>query len=198
MIKIYGERNSCNNYLVKLIEKNFRVEVTKSHQFPTYTNGDIHIILVKNPYAWLLSLWKKPHGSFQFRQKYLKLRFDEFLRTEWRGYPNSVERYSDIYSAYIDFLEQYGNAYLIKSEDLQKNPREVLEALSNHYDLKMRPFKNIEKEVNSGGNLIGDGFNRVDYYVKELWREKLSKNDIQFINKNIDSKIFNYFNYEQL
>jgi len=197
MIKIYGERNSCNNYLVKLIETNFRVEVSKSHQFPTYTNGDIHIVLVKNPYSWLLSLWKKPHGSFQFRQKYIYLSFDEFLRTEWRKYSNAVERYNDIYKSYIDFLEQRGNAFLIRSEDLQRNPEAILKELSKHYDLKLRPFKNIDKEVNSGGNLIGK-FNRLKYYLEEEWKSKLTKEDISFINKNVSKKIFEKFNYEQL
>jgi len=198
MIKIYGERNSCNNYLVKLIETNFRVEVSKSHQFPTYTNGDIHIVLVKNPYSWLLSLWKKPHGTNQFRSKYVYLQFDEFLRTEWRGYPNSLERYNDIYKSYIDFLNKYGNAFLIRSEDLQRNPKEVLQKLASNYDLKLRPFKNIDKEVNSGGKQIGEGFNRLDYYLKEQWREKLTQEDVNFINKNIDKEVFNYFNYEQI
>jgi len=196
-MKIFGERNSCNNYLVKLIEKNLRTEVVKSHQFPEYTNGDIHIILVKNPYSWLLSLWKKPHGSFQFRQKYINLHFDEFLRTEWRGYPNAVERFNDIYNAYIDFLEDRGNAFLVRSEDLQRDPEKVLNDICTHYDIKSRPFKNINKEVNSGGNLVGK-FDRLNYYLSEEWREKLSPQDIAFINKNIDTKIFDFFNYEKL
>ena len=62
----------------------------------------------------------------------------------------------------------------------------------------MRPFKNIEKEVNSGGNTIGSGFQKLSYYLNEEWSLDLNENDINYINKIIDSKIFNYFNYGKL
>lgn len=197
MIQIYGERNSCNNYLVKLIEHNIGVNVVKSHQFPEYVGSKEHIILVKNPYAWLLSLHKKPHGSHNFRSKYVNLTFSNFLRARWGSYDNSVIRYDDIMKHYINFLKIYSNALLIHSEDLQENPEQVINTIATTFKIKQRQFKNIEKEVNSGGNLV-DQFKKLDYYKNQEWKKELRKEDIRFINSIVSDEVFDYFSYKKL
>ena len=197
MIQIFGERNSCNNYLVKLIDKNLRIEAKKSHQFPQYISGKNTIILTKNPYAWLLSLHKKPHGSHNFRSKYIYLSFEEFIRSQWGSYENAVYRYNDIMTSYINFLESTPQTYLLKSEDLQQTPGEVLSDIAETFGIKQRGFRNIEREVNSGGNLV-EKFTKLDYYKNEEWKQELRKEDIKWINSIIDKRVFEYFDYKRL
>ncbi len=197
MIQIFGERNSCNNYLVKLIDKNLRVGAKKSHQFPKFLTGNDHILLTKNPYSWLLSLHKKPHGSHNFRSKYIYLSFEEFIRSQWGSYENAIYRYNDIMLSYMNFLPAYPNVYLLNSEDLQKQPGAVITDISNHFGIKQRPFKNIDREVNSGGNLVAQ-FSKLDYYKNEEWKKELTKNDIKYINSILDESIFEFFDYNKL
>ena len=208
-IKIFGERNSCNNYLVKLLDLNLEVNSVwrnhtsarfgNTHGFPIYTNGVNHIVLVKNPYAWLLSLHKKPHGTKKFRNKYINLTFDEFLCAEWRGYDNAVKRYNDMLTRYISFLTKHPNTLLVHSEKLQENPEEVIRLISDKFNIRFKKNKFIPviKEVDSGGNL-NHVFNKVDYYVKELWRERLTENHINTINKDLYKEVVEYFNYKLL
>ena len=79
-IKIYGERNSGNNYLIKLLDSNIinlnpsawkmhteaRFGWTHGLPIPTDEANILKInfiILVKNPYSWLLSLYRNPHKN---------------------------------------------------------------------------------------------------------------------------------------
>lgn len=197
MIKIYSERNSCSNYLMKLLEQNLDAEVVKTHQLPVYDIMFDNIIIVKNPYAWTLSLWKKPHGTKRFRDKYVYLKFDEFIRSEWRGYANAIERYNDCLNHYRKMLNEHPDVILIKSEDLQRNPKEIISKIAYNYDYTIRKFKDIKKEVNSGGNLVGT-YDRRDYYLNEEWKKKLTRNDINFINRYLNDQNFEFFGYEKL
>lgn len=208
-IKIFGERNSCNNYLIKLLDTNLQVNsvwknhtttrLGNTHGFPVFTEGINHIILVKNPYAWLLSLHKKPHGTKKFRQRYIHLSFDEFLSAHWRGYDNPVKRYNDILMHYISFLSKYPKAVLVHSEILQKDPEAMIRMISEKFKIPFRShgFQNISKEVDSGGNL-NKPFTNVEYYTKELWKEKLSRHQLDQINQDLSPEIVEYFGYQIL
>jgi hypothetical protein len=70
-IKIYGERCSGTNYLLKLLNENFDVELTNElypgHKhffgFETFDNTDdtLFIGIIRNPYDWLNCLYDKKH-----------------------------------------------------------------------------------------------------------------------------------------
>ena len=37
-----------------------------------------------------------------------------------------------------------------------------------------------------------------NYYLKEIWKEKLNKKSIEIINKYLDEDLLNYFSYEKI
>jgi hypothetical protein len=199
-IQIFGERNSCNNYLVKLLELNLKCEATKTHQKPwgVMPVDQVTIVLVKNPYSWLLSLHKKPHGPHSFREKFINLHFNEFLKAKWRGYNNAVERYNDIMLGYLELIQQDPTVLLVHSEDLQQDPEGIVAKIADNYDIRRKgQFKNITREVNSGGNLVNE-FKKLDYYGQQLWKKELTPDDIKEINEQINTEVFSYFSYKRL
>lgn len=195
---VHGERNSCNTYLVKMVERHFGIPARKTHGDPEYHPGHVHLISTKNPYAWILSLWRKPHGPRNFRKRYDRMTLGTFLRAPWKEWPNALQRYNYIYGKYWEFfLTSDVKPLILRSEDLQRDPKNMMEALAGHFDLEMGPFRNIAREVNSAGQL-GKPFKRTQYYLTEGWKNDLTLNQAKYITDQIDSSIWPRFGYDPL
>ena len=100
-VKIYGERNTGTNYLDALIRKNLpSITLLKTmasnalgwkHMLPNpkrineYKHQDITsiITITKNPYSWLLSMYRKPYHYQGDRAT----TFHQFLKRPWKTLP---------------------------------------------------------------------------------------------------------------
>ena len=80
-VKVFGERNSGTIYLEKLLVKNFKVDIADyftlgwkhrlaphKEELDKIEDDIIYLILVKNPYAWLRSMHRKPYHQEQLKQ----------------------------------------------------------------------------------------------------------------------------------
>ncbi|MBL87340.1 MAG: hypothetical protein CMO82_11855 [Winogradskyella sp.] len=156
------------------------------------------ITLTKNPYSWLLSMYNRPYHMFNKK----KLSFEEFLvekcvplgrECKTGYYENPVDMWNKKNTSYINLAKQF-EVELLTYEDLLFNPLEQLIKLKAKFNF-------IEKEgypINYMKSTKDDDKNAdfyLKYYGEELWRSKLSEENINVINKHLAEDIVDYFGY---
>ncbi len=165
--------------------------------------GDVlFITITKNPYSWLLSLFKRPYHHVP-RPSTL----EELVTKPWQTvgrensqkcYDNPIDMWNKKNTAYIRLNEEFSTVNL-KYEDLLANPIDFLSRTSETYDIesKFMEFKNIEKASKKQDSDKDFGYYQ-EYYLQEKWREKLNKSAIEAINQSLDMNLMRYFRYEEL
>ena len=159
------------------------------------------VTITKNPYSWLLSLYKRPYHQYYAD----KPDFESFLSTSWK----TVGRDSapKILSSPVELWNMKNSSYLqledtfpvlnIKYEDILDVPKNIIELISNtfSYGRRLSHFQNYEKSTKEKGK--DSSFYR-DYYLNERWKDMLSPQSIAIINERLDNELMNYFRYEKL
>ena len=161
------------------------------------------VILVKNPYSFLLSLKKRPYHNFNLKN----LPFEVFLKSKWKSvsrentldfiespvelWNNKVRSYFLIKSI---FLEQ---VLILKYEDLIINPAFQLKKICDmcKVDFSEHNFLNIKNSTKKDSKTFND---YLKYYKNDLWIKKLSNRNIKTINEKLDLKLLNKLNYRYL
>ena len=254
-VKIYGERNTGTNYLMKLIKLNFNVKVFRGIEplylfmwpyffyfmFPplykkipfgrwiidnyfklslpknlgwkhSMISSDVlksidnfsgmvfFVTITKNPYSWLLSLHNRPYHT---QDKYDS--FEEFLIKPWvtwsrdnyyKNFKNPIEMWNIKNKSYIDLSKKY-NVKNIRYEDLLNDFNSLLSKLSDFFDIdkKFDSFKNVGKST-KGDKKDFDFYK--NYYLNELWKDKLSDDSIDIINSILDESVLDFFGYKKI
>lgn len=190
--KIFGERNSGNNYLIKLCEKNLGIEIETNsydwmHGIPTQKEGYKYIITVRNPESWALSMWEDPHSKEKPHDQ-----FKKFIRKKWEGFQNPVYMWRKKYLYYL----MLNDAIVVRFEDLLKDPEKEIKEIAEFLGVEMKSFEDIENEVRSGGTILEKKYDRREYYLTEQWRHRLAFSDSLFIKKTVGNTLLNMFDYE--
>jgi len=163
-------------------------------------NNVYFITITKNPYSWLLSFYNRPYHS---QNKYEN--FEEFLLKPWKtlkcenyskDFKNPIEMWNLKNKFYIDLKEKY-IVENIRYEDLLLNLENVINKISKRFNIsrKYKIAKNIEistKDKEKNYNFY------YDYYINELWKNKLNKDSINIINKFLDESVLDYFKYKKI
>lgn len=158
------------------------------------------VSLTKNPYSWLLSLYKRPyHQKLSSSSS-----FEKFLTTPWQIVGR--EGVTDYVSSPID-LWNIKNASYIKmgrlgglnftSEHLLEHPDMVIDQLAEQFGVrlkeeKFKDHKESTKEIGKDSNFYRD------YYLKEKWKSEISTDAISLINSSIDKELMSIFGYSVL
>lgn len=161
------------------------------------------ITITKNPYSWLLSLYKRPYH--QYFNKGEKMDFETFITSPWKtvGRDNlrkkvssPVELWNIKNGSYLQLKDNFSTES-IRYEDLLDDPQAltVLICKNLSIDLKFDKFKNYKKSTKEKAK---DTHFYRDYYLKERWKAKLSKSSISLINEQLDEEIMHFFRYEKL
>lgn len=152
------------------------------------------ILIVKNPYSFLLSLHKRPYHNKSKK----KLSFSAFLSSEWKtrkreNLGKSVETPIDLWNektrSFLKLAEKHSSqVVIVKYEDLVTNPQKSIEDIANKLNLKLKPgeFKNYSKSTKNEGKSFSD---YSEYYLSEKWKDKLSSDDILTINSKLDKDL---------
>jgi len=213
-IKLYGERNSCNNYMIKLLDTNTEVEsVWDMHTKAIYgwTHGEPipcdeanhlginFIIMVKNPYSWLLSLHTTPHKTRFLRNKIKRKTFYDFLSTPFDFFRNPILLYNKRIAVYLTFAKFVKRCILIRSEDLIADSQKELDRVIKQFELKKSEhyYTDYLMRINSGGKTTTTIFDR-KFYLEEHWRERFRSKHIELINKYLNWTNFEKLDYERL
>jgi len=197
-------------------------EVLKSFKI---CSNDLHYItLTKNPYSWLLSLYKRPyHYNYKFsifKDPYIrllslyrrpyhytikKLSFEQFLLTEW--ITTKRERTDKIVENPIELWNMKNRSYLnlhnnfdslsMRYEELITNPEDIISKIKQKFNVnyKHSSFKNISRST-KGDNKDFSFYRK--YYLDEQWKKELSDKSISIINKYLDKELIDYYDYNLL
>lgn len=132
------------------------------------------ITITKNPYSWLLSLYRRPYHNADMR----KLTFQEFLQTEWKTvrretarkkYINPIELWNCKNKSYLDLDGEFDVLH-VKYEDLLNKPEDIIRNISSEFKLTLlnEGVSNYEKSTKDSDK--NNSFYK-DYYGNELWKK---------------------------
>ena len=244
VIKIYGERNTGTNYLLKLLRRNLEVDLLRGVvpwyvriPFPQselardlyfavtsrwnlgwkhclaplpaavralrgHSDNLLFVTLTKNPYSWLLSLYRHPH---HYRRELGT--FQQFLTAPWATvrrektvseYPNPIIMWNEKNTAYLRLAAEMPTANL-KYEDLLADPEQTLVQLATRYSIKRsRPdFANVIASTKEREGAKDFSYYQ-NYYLHEQWRAELQALALHTINKYLDFDLMRQFGYKKL
>lgn len=174
------------------------VEMLKSYNL--VKNDLSFLTITKNPYSWLLSLYRRP-----YHQHYKsKPDFETFLQTPWKtvGRDNAarvlkspMELWKIKNVSYLRLSEF--NALNITTESIFQNPKAIIDKISRQLSIEKlsESFTNYERSTKDKRK---DTYYYRDYYLNEKWRSDISNDAITIINETIDMKLMSHFGYEVL
>lgn len=201
-----GHKLVLNSYFNTTFEKNLgwkHMKVKFPHELINTAhikNGTALITLTKNPYAWLLSLYRHPYHQY-YKQK---PDFETFLQTQWEtvGWENvnrpvqsPIELWNLKNKAYLKLQELH--ALNLRSEDLFKNPEQFMENICQSFSIQRKSPVFIDYVVSTKEHGKDSDYYK-EYYLKEKWRTELSNTAIDIINSTIDHRLMEYFSYAVL
>jgi len=163
-------------------------------------NNLCYLSITKNPYSWLLSLYRRPYHQYYSK----KPGFEEFLKTPWltvgrdnlkRTLKSPIELWNIKNSSYLQLAGP--NTLNITTESIFEDPEAVIDTISSRFSVNTlsNGFVNYE---NSTKNESKDTSYYRDYYLNEKWRNKLSAEAISIINVSVDKPLMDAFGYQVL
>jgi hypothetical protein len=188
--------HSCN-----LGWKHSRVTSFSMLKYYPIVNNDLSFLTItKNPYSWLLSLYKKPyHQKTQIKQS-----FGEFLTTPWVtvGRDRVIEKsvtpvqlWNIKNNSYLGL--QSAQVIFTTSEELLHNPKSIIESLSKNFNIKMKSAFFLDHILSTKDRNKDQAYYK-DYYLNEKWQSELTNEHIKLINRQVDQHLMAFFKYKML
>lgn len=188
----YGKNLGWKHTTVKPESELRRYEIVKK--------GVCFVTVTKNPYSWLLSLYRRPYHHYYGEKPDLVT----FLRTPWKTVrrdncesilPDPIELWNIKNKSYLRLKSV--DAANITSESVLADPKALIDSLSDSFSISRSDnyFSNLN-ESTKDKNKNFDYYN--DYYLNERWREELSDESISIINRRLDRNLVEYFGYQLL
>jgi hypothetical protein len=161
----------------------------------------LFVTITKNPYSWLLSLYRRPYGS---RRRFAQ--FEDFLAAPWktlwreralRQYSNPMMLWNAKNDAYRVLAKQWPVVNL-RYEDVLSNPEACVQQVANAGSIsrKTKFFINRERSTKTDTGMVYQEYYR--YYLQEKWKEKLSERAISLINRSLDPRVMRAYGYDLL
>jgi hypothetical protein len=245
-LKIYGERNTGTNYLVKLVGLNLDVDqlpgvvpkavyrlqeflpgrdfvrdayfaltfgknlgwkhtLVQSDAIASSLNGSSGrtsvVTITKNPYSWLLSMYKRPYNKVAGVRPSL----EDFIQTPWRtvgrenapaAFADPIELWNAKNAAYLG-LQGAVPALNTRYEDILEDPAAVIEEIARAFSLE-RKSDHFQDYTESTKDSDKDSNYYRDYYLNERWRHKLTPRAIALVNERLDGRLMDRFGYAWL
>lgn len=164
-------------------------------------SNEVHFItLTKNPYSWLLSLFRRP-----YHQHYkVKPDFESFLEMEWnttrrdntaKKIANPIELWNIKNRAYLP-LQQL-NALNLTTESIFNDAASIIKLISTRFSINCRTTNFVNFDESTKYESRDSQYYR-DYYTNDRWRSELSDSAIEIINRHLDKNLMEHFGYEYL
>jgi hypothetical protein len=164
-------------------------------------DGVVFITVTKNPYSWLLSLYRRPYHGKQTVDS-----FAAFLQTPWptvgrenhaEAFPNPIIMWNEKNRAYLN-LNKGICVQNLRYEDLLCDPEVVITDLAIAYDMprKQAGFVNLTQSTKPDPD---KGYNYYhSYYLEERWRDKFDPSLLALVNEWLDNEVVKCFSYEMI
>jgi hypothetical protein len=156
------------------------------------------ITLSKNPYSWLISLFRHP-----YHYQAAVSSFERFLRTPWETvgrenhpttFANPVAMWNVKNASYLR-LQKSVRCMHLRYEDLLRAPEQTLAAIAQAYALHRRTSTFVNLQKSTKGETDKSYSHYQDYYLNERWRDALCDEDIAWINDNLDGDVMSALRY---
>lgn len=163
--------------------------------------GICFVTITKNPYSWLLSLYRRPYHQ----QKNTGSGFERFLSAPWQTVrrdncgsvmlENPIELWNLKNASYLPLAEL--NALNVRTEDIFRDPEAIIDRIGSHFGIeRISPeFRNQEASVKESGKTF---FEYRNYYLGEKWRSRLSREAVELINASLDPSLMRQFGYDYI
>lgn len=206
-IKVYGERNSGTIYLEWLLKRNFDIQIAETYEtgwkhrlapskeeIESLENEIDYVCLIKNPYSWLLSMHKRPYMHEELKG----LNFNSFIESPYGDYRNPIVMWNLKNKSYLEMGNYAKNHLMVQYEDLLKGISEPMNSVAERLQIKIPSlYKNIHILLTNSHKIKSRKFHQ-EYYLDEMWKQKLSPHHIEIINQFLDKDLMNKFNYSFL
>lgn len=182
--------------------KHTRVKpVAALKNYDVVVNNDlVFLSITKNPYSWLLSLYRRPYEQYYSD----KLDFESFLQRPWKTngrenaenlLKNPIELWNIKNSSYLQLSDL--NGLNLTTESIFQDPKAIIDKISNHFSVKRLSdefinYKRSTKEKNKDSSWYRD------YYLNEKWQDEITNDAIAIINETVDKKLMSHFGYSVL
>jgi len=175
--------------------------VSEPGRFDILSRDICFVSITKNPYSWLMSLYRKPY-SHQYGGE--KPDFETFLATPWKTVArdncesvlaNPVELWNIKNASYLQLTDF--NGLNLTTESTVQDPQAVIEKISGHFSISRhsKQFLNYEKSTKDSSK---DFAWYQDFYLNEKWRNDLSERAAAIISESVDQNLMNHFGYKTL
>ena len=174
--------------------------VEELQHYAICSNNLTFATLSKNPYSWLLSLYRKPyHQNDNGKQD-----FESFLASPWQcvGRDNvvaeiasPVELWNLKNASYMQLDDRYPVAHL-SFEELLLGPEKLLKSISDLSSCKwkLEKFRNYDQSTKESSK--NSNFYR-DYYLNEKWKQEYSTLALETVNSRLDDQVMDFFRYQR-
>lgn len=161
------------------------------------------ITIVKNPYSWLLSLNKRPYHQ---RDK-KGMAFDDFIISKWStvqrdnlGWGKVLESPTQLWNiknrSYWQMEQSLGSKTL-RYEDILDSPERIVQQISSDFGFPMKKGQFVNRVTSTKEKDVDNEYYR-EYYLKELWKVKITSKQIETINRQLDSELMSILGYDYL
>jgi hypothetical protein len=148
----------------------------------------LFITVTKNPYAWLLSLFKRPYDDVSLHQPDSLL---DFINQPWftgrrENTPALLDSPVELWNLKIagyDQLKRVATVKSIRYEDVLADPFQLLQQVENHFERRSKKYELPVDAVKKQDTGKKDFEYYRDYYLNERWQDKLGSAEISAINR---------------
>lgn len=168
---------------------------------PDSLQGTLILFCVRNPYSWVLSLFKNPYHLISSCPN----RLEDFLDFDWRlvGRDNlpyrsltPLQLYEEKLKSYLALMERAEEegftVKVVRFEDIILRQDNVYDDIAPHLKDPARTFVPLDASTKAKHKNIDFYKN---YYGNELWREEMGSVMPQ-IKRRISKEIFGTFSYQ--
>jgi hypothetical protein len=166
------------------------------------SNETLFLVITKNPYSFLLSLYKRP-----YHQRSRKADFASFIQSRWNAtyfengpkfYESPIELWNAKQASYLEFMSSNFNVYMIRYEDLLLDPEDIFNKVRTKFNLSKSDKFFTNASMSMKGEADKDFSYYKEYYLHERWREKLTHEHISTINSRLNPDIVTRLGYTLL
>lgn len=163
-------------------------------------NRLVILTITKNPYAWLLSLYRNPYHQHGDRVG----NFEDFVQSPWRTVvrdntdrvlENPIQLWNIKNRAYLELPEAV--ALNTTSEAVLEDPARIIGEIAHRFSISRLSGRFVDYIQSTTEAGKSREFYR-DYYLAERWRDEISDDAIAAINRFVDRQIMHRFGYREL
>lgn len=220
-IKIHGLQRTGTNYVAKILGDNLlETEVLinaggwkHGHYCAPWTLGrEVHVIAVtKNPYAWLVSLyryWKNgPTGP-----DLSSVSFNDFVRRpaifeEAAGTPfllrasNPVQHWNNMNFHWLSIRMNQKLSLVVPYEAFLFNTCETIKSVGSEFNLKTNETlincDNVCEPGEETPKIGSEVWQDREYYVSQQYMNEFNQSLLDFVNKELDYNVLHTLGYQE-